>query len=683
MKSVLRIVFLLPFLIFANACTKQGEKADKQASDESFEVVADRFADLRILRYRVHGFDQLDLEKKKLVYYLYQAALSGRDIIYDQHYRHNLTIRKTLEAILNTYGGDRDSEDFDQFLVYAKRVFFSNGIHHHYANKKFNPGFSEDYFKILISGTDPAALPLENFDDVDALVDFLTPILFDPAVDAKKVVKDPGVDLIATSANNLYEGVTQEEVEAFYKAMKDPNDATPPMYGLNSKLVKEGGKISEEVYKVGGLYSDAIEQIVFWLEKASEVAENDAQKKALDLLIKYYQTGDLRTFDEYSIAWTQDTTSTVDVINGFIEVYGDPLGMRGDYESVVSIKDFEASKRMAAVAANAQWFEDNSPIMEQHKRKNAAGVSYKVITVVVESGDASPYTPVGINLPNSNWIRANHGSKSVSLGNINEAYNLASGGKTTDEFYLSEESKERRKEYGLIASKMHTALHEVIGHASGKIEPGVGNPSETLKNYRSSLEESRADLVALYYIMDPKLVEIGLIPSTDVGKTEYDGYIKNGLQLQLRRLEPGDNIEQAHMRNRQMVSSWVYEKGLKDNVIEKVVIDGKTYVEINDYEKLRELFGQLLREVQRIKSQGDYEAGKNLIETYGVKVDQDMLREVHKRFEALDVAPYSGFINPKLVPVKDGETITDVKVEYPEDFLQQMLEYGKEYSFLN
>ena len=684
MKKLIYGTFLLLAFLAFQACQQPSSEEQKTGaiSPDDFEYVMDRFADLQILKYRVPGFDELDLQKKKLAYYLYQAALSGRDIIYDQNYKHNIRIRKTIEAIYETYSGEKSGQDWESFEVYAKRIWFSGGIHHHYATTKMMPEFGEAYFAELINNADEASLPLNGLDGKQGLIDLLTPVIFDSTVDAKRINLESGVDLIQTSANNLYEGMTQDEAQAFYQGLKIEGDETPPMYGLNSKLVKEDGEIFEKVYKVGGLYSEAIEKIVYWLEKAAEVAENDVQKKALELLVKFYQTGDLKDFDEYCKAWVVDTESRIDVVNGFIEVYGDPLGYKGAFESVVSMKDMEATERMAALATEAKWFEKNSPIMEAHKKEDVKGISYKVITVIVEGGDAAPSTPIGINLPNSNWIRKEYGSKSVSLGNIVEAYHSASSGGSLEEFYYTKEERDRVKKYGKIAGKMHTALHEVIGHGSGQLEEGVAIPSETLKNYRSPLEEARADLVSLYFITDPKLVELGLLPSTEVGKAEFDIYVKNGMQLQLRRLEEGSNIEQAHMRNRHMVSSWVYEKGMADNVIEKIVEDGKTYFVIRDYEKLRDLFGQLLREVQRIKSRGDFEAGKNLIETYGVIVDQDMLKEVKERYAKLNAAPYSGFVQPRLVAQMNGDEITDVKLEYPDSFVEQMLEYGKEYSFL-
>ena len=663
--------------------TSCGEKEVKETKKEDFQYFSEKFADLQILRYQVPGFEELSLKQKKLVFYLYQAALSGREIIYDQNYKHNLTIKRTLEAIITSYNGDRTTEDYKKFLVYVKRFWFSNGIHHHYSNQKFLPEFSEKYFAELIKNSSENRFPFLDLETTDELIARLTPILFDPTVDPKKINRNPDDDLIVTSANNYYEGVTQKEVEDFYAQRIDTNDPEPISYGLNSKLVKEGNKIIEKTYKIGGMYTDAIEQIVYWLYKAVEVAENEKQKAALNKLIEYYKTGDLRTYDEYNILWVQDTKSKIDVVNGFVETYGDALGFRGAFESIVSFVDPEATKRIAAIGNEAQWFEDHSSIMEEHKKQNVKGISATVITVVVESGDASPSTPIGINLPNPNWIRANYGSKSVSLGNINYSYNEAdkSNG-MLEEFGFSEEQNEMERTYGILGSSLRTDMHEVIGHASGKINEGVGTPNETLKNYASVIEEARADLVALYFLLDPKLVEIGVMPNLNPGKAQYIDFIRNGLMWQLRRIKLGDDIEQSHMRNRQMVAMWVYEKGKSENVIEKVVREGKTYFVIRDFEKLRELFGELLREIQRIKSEGDYEAAKNLVETYGVKVDYNLHKEVLERYSKLDIAPYSGFINPRLVPVFKGEEIIDVKIEYPDDFEKQMMEYAEEYSLL-
>ncbi|MBW8051309.1 MAG: dihydrofolate reductase [Cytophagales bacterium] len=690
------LVLLLP------AC--ESKVSSEEPSD--FQYLSEQFADLQILRYKVPGFEELSLQQKEMLYYLYKAALSGRDIIYDQNYKHNLLVRRTLEAIVESYSGDRETEEFNKFMVYTKRVWFSNGIHHHSGAKKFLPDITPEYFSQLVKNalenkfslleTVEEADTIHNFDLLDLILlegetieDFiekLIPIILDPRVDVKRVNQNPDVDMITSSANNYYEGVTQQEVETYYQNVIDRNDTTPVSYGLNSKLVKENDQIKEKVWKIGGMYTEAIEQIVYWLEKASLVAENDQQKIALDKLIEYYKTGDLRKFDEYNIEWVKDTASRIDLVNGFIEVYGDALGYRAAYESVVSIKDLKATKRIAAIAKEAQWFEDNAPIMEEHKKKNVKGISAKVITVVIEGGDASPSTPIGINLPNAQWIRKYYGSKSVNLSNIKASYNyLTAHGGQVEEFYYTREEMERAKKHDVLADNLHTDLHEVIGHASGQLEPGVGTPKETLKNYASTLEEGRADLVALYYFMDEKLVEIGVMPSLEVGKAAYDDYISNGLMQQLKRLEEGDNLEQAHMRNRQMVAKWVYEKGLKENVIEKIMKKQgkqKTYFVVNDYQKLRKLFGLLLREIQRIKSQGDYEAGKNLVENYGVKVDQQLLKEVKKRYRKLGIPPYSGFIQPKLVPVYEGEKIIDVTIEYPDDFTEQMMEYGREYSFL-
>jgi dipeptidyl-peptidase III len=669
-------------ILFLSVIIISCETAERKPADD-FVYQTERFADLEILRYRVPGFEDLSLKEKELLYYLYEAALAGRDIFYDQNYKHNLKVRRTLEAIVDSYKGDRNSDAFNQFMVYTKRVWFSNGIHHHYSTMKIIPDFSKEYFAELVRNSDAAKFPLDGEETIEQLVNLLIPVIFDPDVDGKKVNLETGADLVQTSAVNFYGGnLTQKEVEAFYSKMIDKNDPAPVWYGLNSKVVKENGAVKELIWKVGGMYSPAIEKIVYWLEKAASAAENEIQKAAIDKLTEYYRTGDLRTWDEYNILWVQDTLSGIDAINGFIEVYNDPLGYKGSFESVVSMKDVEATKRIDAISREAQWFEDNSPVMDEHKKKDVVGISAKVITVVVESGDASPSTPIGINLPNSNWIRRDHGSKSVSLGNINEAYDKASAKGVLEEFAYSDEEVRLAKEYGTLAGNLHTDLHEVIGHASGQINPGVGTPKQTLKNYASSIEEARADLVALYYVMDQKLVDIGVMPGLDVAKAEYNTYIRNGLMLQLRRILPGDNIEQAHMRNRQAVCKWVYEKGQDENVIEKKTREGKTYFVINDYQKLRGLFGQLLREIQRITSEGDFDAAKNFIENYGVKVDKDLHKEVLARYEKLNVAPYKGFINPKLIPVYEGEKIIDVKIEFPVDFTEQMMYYAKNYSFL-
>lgn len=668
---------LATFVVLFFACSP------KKTATDDFVYQTEQFADLKIIRYRVPGFEQLTTQQKELAYYLYEASLCGRDIIYDQNYKYNLLVRRTLEAIVDGYKGDRKASEWTKFMTYTKRVWFSNGIHHHYGAKKFEPEFSREYFSELVKNSPDSKFPMDEGETADQFIARLNPILFDPSVASKRISLDPKEDLLLSSAMNYYEGVTQKEAEAYYDKIIDKKDPRPISYGLNSKLVKENGQIVEKTYKVGGLYSAAIEKIVFWLEKAIAVAENDLQKAALEKLIAYYKTGDLKLFDEYNILWVQDTSSVVDATNGFIEVYGDPLGYRGAYESVVSIKDFEATKRISAIGAQAQWFEDNSPLMEEHKKKNVTGISAKVITVVVESGDASPSTPIGINLPNANWIRKEHGSKSVNLGNIVDGYEKA--GQSSgflEEFAYDPEEVRLAKTYGSLSGNLHTDMHEVIGHASGQINPGIGSPKETLKAYASTLEEARADLVALYYVYDQKLIDIGVMPSLEVGKAEYQSYIRNGLMTQLRRLELGDDIEEAHMRNRQLVAKWVFEKGKTDNVIERKQREGKTYFVINDYDKLKVLFGQLLREIQRIKSEGDYQAGHDLVENYGVKVDQDIHKEVLERAKKLNIAPYGGFINAKLVPVMKGDKIIDVQVEYPADFTEQMMEYAKNYSFL-
>jgi len=659
-----------------------GAATGKPGAD-GFQIQVDQFADIRVLRYQIPGWETLEPKQKELAYYLYRAALSGRDIIWDQNNQHNLAVRRTIESIVRTYSGEREGSEWDAFMVYARRVWFSNGIHHHYSNKKIPTGFTGEYFAKLVRGCDAAGLPVPQGGSVDTLLAELGPVLFDPKVDAKRVVLDPKVDMITSSATNYYSGVTQREAEAFYAKKIGKGDARPISYGLNSQLAKVDGKTVERVWKVGGMYGPAIEQIVLWLRKAEAVAENKAQADVIKKLITFYETGSLRAFDAYSVAWVNDTNSRVDFVNGFIEVYGDPLGYRGAFESVVSIKDLEASKRMAAISKEAQWFEDHSTIPSYSKKKNVKGISAKVITVVVEAGDASPSTPIGINLPNANWIRAEHGSKSVNLGNIVHAYDESSKQSgALEEFAFDDAEVKRQKAFGALADTLHTDLHEVIGHASGKINPGVGTPKETLKSYASTLEEGRADLVALYYLLDPKLIDIGVMPSLDVGKAAYDDYMRAGMMVQLSRLELGEELEEAHMRNRQMVAQWVYLKGKPENTVEKVVRDGKTYFVVRDYAKLRDLFGQLLSEVQRIKSEGDYEAGRGLVETYGVKVDPALHAEVLKRYASLKIAPYGGFINPRLVPVEKDGKIVDVRVEYPENFVQQMLEYGSDHSHL-
>lgn len=639
---------------------------------ENFPYMVEQFADLKILRYQLPGWESLSLDEQKLVYYLTQAGLSGRDIMWDQNYRHNLTIRQALETIYTTFDGDKTTENWRAFEIYLKRVWFSNGIHHHYSNAKLKPEFSEDYLKSLLDAT-TASLEGEVFD-----------VIFNEK-DAKKVNQAKDVDNVLASAVNFYgPDITNNDVETFYAAKVSPNPNKPLSFGLNSQLVKENGVVKERVYKSGGLYGTAIDEIVKWLELAEGVAENKAQGDALALLISYYKTGDLQTWDDYNVAWTAATEGNIDYINSFIEVYNDPLGYRGSYETIVQIKDFDMSAKMAVLSENAQWFEDNSPLMPEHKKKNVVGVSYKTVNVAGEAGDASPSTPIGVNLPNANWIRAEVGSKSVSLGNITNAYNNSGSSGRLKEFVHDDEEYELEKKHGQLADKLHTALHEVVGHASGQLNPGVGETKETLKNYASTLEEGRADLVGLYYLYDSKLQELGLVEDWKaVGRAAFDGYIRNGLMTQLIRLDLGDDVEEAHMRNRQWVSAWAFEKGQKDNVIEKVTRDGKTYFNINDYDKLHELFGQLLRETQRIKSEGDFEAVQALVEGYGVKVDQEIHAEVLERNKQFKSAPYGGFINPVLEPVTDENgAITAIKVNYAKDFASQMLYYVEHYNFL-
>lgn len=663
----------------------EGDAQVNDHADDDFQYQADQFADLRILRYRVPGFEELPLQQKKLAYYLYKAALSGRDITYDQKNAHNLLVRRTLEAIDATCAHDKAPPYWAAFETYLKRVWFSYGIHHHYSTKKFTPEFTREDFGKLVACADPKALPLAAGETPEQLREKLEPILFDPEVAAQGVMQDSERDLVADSANNFYgPGITQKEVEAYYAAKKDPNDPRPVMPGLNSKLVKnDAGELEERVWKIDGMYGPAIKEIVGWLEKASTVAENAEQKAAIDTLVRYYRSGDLKDFDTYSVAWVKDVESRLDAVIGFIETYGDAMDMRATYEAMVSIKDAEASKRIAAISAQAQWFEDHSTIPDAYKKPDVQGITAKVITIVVGAGDASPAFPIGVNLPNSDWIRREVGSKSVNLGNIVHSY--VEAGKSSgilEEFAGSPEAIARAKAHNDLADLLHTDMHEVIGHASGRLKDGVAVPTETLKNYAGILEEARADLVALYFLMDPKLVEIGVMDSLEVGKAGYDDYLRNALLIQLARIPLGEQIEQSHMRNRALVARWVLEKGAEAKAAELVERDGKHYAVIHDYDKLRELFGQLLSEVQRIKSEGDYEAGKALVEGYGVKVDRDLHAEVLERYKKLGIAPYSGFINPRLVPVMDGDEITDVKVEYPADFAEQMREYARDYSFL-
>ncbi len=666
---------LIATALLAIASTSAGK-----AQNNDFNYNVDRFADIQVLRYQVPGFNDLTLKQKTLVYYLQEAALQGRDILFDQNCKYNLAIRQTLEQIYTNYKGDKESADYKGFLKYLKQVWFANGIHHHYSMDKFTPEFSQNFFDTQVKKLPAAKLPLAKGQTVDDFLKVIDKVIFDPTFMAKRVNQADGQDLILTSANNLYDGVTQKEVEDYYNSIKDVNDKSPISYGLNTKVVKKDGKVVELPYKVGGLYSKAITKIVYWLKKASAVAENDAQKAYIDKLIEFYTTGSLKTFDDYSIMWAEETKSTVDFINGFIESYGDPLGMTGSWEGMVNFKNKDASHRTQLISENAQWFEDHSPVDSRFKKENVKGVSAKVITAAILAGDSYPSTPIGINLPNSNWIRAAHGSKSVTLENITDAYDeVANGTGFNEEFAYSNAEVQLMKKYLTIADKLHTDLHECLGHASGKLLPGVDG--DALKAYGSTLEEGRADLFALYYLADPKLVELGIFTSPDTYKAEYYKYIMNGLMTQLTRIEPGKDIEESHMRNRKFISEWCYQKGKADNVIEYVKRDGKTYIKINDYAKLRELFGKLLAEVQRIKSTGDYEAGRELVENYGVKVDPAIHTEVLARYKHLDIAPYKGFVNPVYTVVKDKSgNITDVKVAYGEGYIDQMLRYSRDYS---
>lgn len=652
--------------------TSENVEEKKVEKSENFDYNVEQFADIKVLRYQIPGWENLTLKEQKLVYYLTQAGLSGRDIIWDQNYRHNLTIRKALENVYTTYKGDKSSSNWRNFEIYLKRVWFSNGIHHHYSNAKLPVDFSKKYLNKILAETN-TKLEGEAFE-----------VIFNDK-DSKKVNQAKDTDNVSKSAVNFYgANVTNEDVTTFYGNMESPNPEKPLSYGLNSQLVKENGVLKERVYKSGGLYGTAIDEIIKWLGLAQGVAENELQDRALGLLINYYTTGDLQTWDDYNVTWTAATDGNIDYINSFIEVYNDPLGYRGSYETVVQIKDFDMSQKMAVLSENAQWFEDNSPLMEEHKKKNVVGVTYKVVNVAGEAGDSSPSTPIGVNLPNANWIRAEVGSKSVSLGNIIHAYNNAGSSGRLKEFVYSEEEYELEKKYGQLADKLHTALHEVIGHASGQLNPGVGVTKETLKNYASTLEEGRADLVGLYYLYNPKLQELGLVDDwKKVGMAAYDGYIRNALMTQLIRLELGDEVEEAHMRNRQWVSAWAFEKGTSENVIEKVTRDGKTYYKINDYEKLHDLFGQLLRETQRIKSEGDFEAVEALVEGYGVKVDQELHKEILERNMQFTSAPYSGFVNPVIVPkMNDVGEIESFSIEQPATFKEQMIKYSKSYNNL-
>ena len=665
------------------ACT--GQKADTPATGNSkFSYEVERFADLQVLRYEVPGFESLSLKQKRLLYHLSEAGHIGRDILYDQNCRYNLAIRHLLEAVYADYQGDRSDKQFKELETYLKRVWFSNGIHHHYGEEKFMPGFTPEFMESCLKQIEMSRLPLRKGQTVEQFKAEIFPVLFDPQVMAKKVVQSNDEDIILASANNYYAGgVTQKEVEDFYDKMKDPNDQTPISYGLNSRLVKEkDGKIVEKVWKVGGLYTEAIEKVMAELQKAVPFAENDAQKATIEKLIEYYRTGDLRTFDAYAVLWVEDTASEVDFVNGFTETYGDPLGIKASWESSVNFINKEATKRTKIISDNAQWFEDHSPVSDRFKKKEVKGVSAKVITVAAIGGDCFPATPIGINLPNADWIRRDHGSKSVTIENITEAYDKASQGNGfNEEFVWSDAERALLKQYGFITDNLHTDLHECLGHGSGITLPGVA--TDALKVHASTLEETRADLFGLYYIADPKLVELGLIPDAEAYKAEYYRFMMNGLMTQLVRIELGKDIEEAHMRNRQLIAKWVYENGKADKVVELKKKDGKTYVVINDYKKLRELFGTLLGEVQRLKSEGDFEAGKKLVESYAVKVDPELHKEVLERYAKLNLSPYRGFVNPVMKEAKDANgNVTDIVLDYTEGFIEQMLRYSKTYSFL-
>lgn len=667
-------------VLLATSCTNK--KTEVTPGTDNFYNV-ESFADLAILRYEVSGWDELDLKQKTLLYYLNEAALQGRDILFDQNNRYNLPIRRTLEAIYTNYKGNKESVDFKEFKIYLKRVWFSNGIHHHYGEEKFLPGFSQEFFTNTVKSLNEELLPLREGQSVDEFLGELLPVMFEPALYLKKVNQDTNVDVIVNSANNYYaEGITQQEVEAYYNAMKDPKDTTPVPYGLNSRLVKKDGQLYEEVYKVGGLYSPAIEKIVYWLEKAASVAENEQQKKTIELLVEYYKTGCLKKYDEYSIEWVKDTESQIDFVNGFTETYGDALGIKASWESLVNFKNLEASKISDLISENAQWFEDHSPIDDRFKKKEVKGVSSKVITASILGGDCYPATPIGINLPNSDWVRKEYGSKSVTITNITEAYDKAAAGSGfNDEFVCCEYEKELLQKFGAQTDNLHTELHECLGHGSGQLLPGVS--SDALKTYGATIEETRADLFGLYFIPDQKIIDLKILDNPEAYKAEYYKYMMNGLMTQLSRIDLGKDIEESHMRNRALIARWVYEKGQADNVIELKKENGKTLLFIHDYEKMRTLIGELLAEIQRIKSEGDYNAAAEIVEKYAVKIDPELHAEITERYKSLNLAPYKGFVNPQYEAVydKNGE-ITDIKVYYGEGYAEQMLRYSKDYSLL-
>ncbi|MDR0547337.1 MAG: dipeptidyl peptidase 3 [Dysgonamonadaceae bacterium] len=670
-----KIIFMTMTALISLSCTKKQVPA--------FDYNVEQFADLGILRYEVTDWDSLSLNQKMLVYCLNEAGLQGRDILFDQNNRYNLAIRRTLEAIYNNFQGDRESSDYQSFVVYLKRVWFSNGIHHHYGEEKFLPGFSQEFFTKAVKNLDASLVPVHAGQSVDDFLTEITPVIFDPNIYMKRTNQDSSVDVIVNSANNYYgEGVTQKEVEAFYNAMKLPNDSTPLAYGLNSRLVKKAGVLTEETYKIGGLYSPAIEKIVYWLNEAVKYAENKQQKHVINLLIEYYKTGDLKKYDEYSIEWVKDTESAVDCVNGFTESYGDPLGLKASWEAMVNFKNFKAEKLSKSLGENAQWFENHSPVDPQFKKSEVKGITFKTITTTMLGGDCYPATPIGINLPNSNWIRKDFGSKSVTMANITEAYDKAAAGNGfLDEFVGSAYEKELMEKYGAQTDNLHTDLHECLGHASGQLLPGVDQ--DALKVYGSTIEEARADLFGLYYIPDAKMLELGFLDNPNAYKSEYYKYMMNGLMTQLSRIELGKDIEEAHMRNRALIARWVLENGKKDNVVEMRKENGKTYVFINNYEKMRTLIGELLAEIQRIKSTGDFKAAQKLVETYAVKVDPELHKEIKERYDKLHIAPYKGFVNPVYEIVKDKNgNITDVKITYTEGYAEQMMRYSKDYSTL-
>lgn len=647
-----------------------------------FQYTDEKFADLQLLHYKVEGFEKLTLKQKKLIYYLSEAALYGRDILFDQNGKYNLRIRKMLEAIYTLNGIDRKTNDFIAMEIYLKRIWFSNGIHHHYSYDKFNPGFSADYLRSLITMVEPKKLPLQIGQSVDDFCEEIFPVIFDPTIDAKKLNQSEGEDLLLTSASNYYDGVSQSEAESFYEAQKDSTDKTPVMYGLNSRLVKEMGVLKEKVWKSGGLYTEAIDKILYWLKKAKDVAENEKQAVVIQELIEFYETGNLKKFDEYSILWVKDVESRIDFNNGFIETYGDPLGFKASWESIVNFKDLVATHRTDVISKNAQWFEDHSPVDSRFKKKNVKGVSAKVITAAILSGDLYPASAIGINLPNSNWIRSVHGSKSVTIGNLTDAYKKAAHGNGfMKEFVYSQTERELIDKYDDLTDDLHTDLHECLGHGSGVLLPSTD--PDALKSYGATIEEARADLFGLYYMGDSKLVDLNLLPNREAYKAQYYTYMMNGLMTQLVRIDLGKDLEEAHMRNRALIAYWVYDHGKEKNIVEFVKKDSKTFVRINDYMALRCLFGDLLAEIQRIKSEGDYESAKKLVEKYAVKIDPVLHKEIKGRYEKLNLAPYKGFINPKYIAERDKDgDLKDVKIFYGESFTEQMLRYGRDYSTL-